>query len=166
LLALHRVQVVHQHAHLHAARRRLAQGAQQQAAHGVVLELVVLHLQRALRPLGELDARVQRVHAQRHQPEARMLVGRRGGRDDLRQRGDGSAAAANSAGRSCVGGSELQAASAAIRKPASAMRRKESEAFMTMGGPMVPMILWAGGCFQYVRRPAVVSEAPCARCGA
>ena len=78
LIAARRIEVVDQQPHAHAAQRGVAQVAQQQAPGLVVVDVVVLKVQRVLRPARELDPRVERIEAVGHQPEPREL-GRRNG---------------------------------------------------------------------------------------
>jgi len=80
-------EVVHQQPHAHAAQRRVAQRAQEVAAGRVVLDVVVLHVERALRPARQFEARAQREVAGGHQAKAAQLRIRRGGLRDPTQRG-------------------------------------------------------------------------------
>ncbi len=60
-IAADRVEVVDEQAHAHAAHRGVAHVAQQQVTGLVVLDQVVLDVERVRRALGELDPRVERV---------------------------------------------------------------------------------------------------------
>ena len=60
-IAADRVQIVDDQPHPHAAHCGVAQVAQQQVPGLVVVDLVVLDVERVRRPLGELDARVERI---------------------------------------------------------------------------------------------------------
>ena len=70
-IAARRIEVVDEQPHAHAAQRGVTHVAQQESAGGVVLDQVILKIERVLRPARELDPRVQRVDAYRHQPESR-----------------------------------------------------------------------------------------------
>ncbi len=88
--AQHRVglrgeQVVDQQAHAHAALAGVAQQTQQQAPGGVVVDDVVLQVQTVAGAPNQLQARVQRIGAQRQQPEAGQVARRGGGPGDFGQ---------------------------------------------------------------------------------
>ncbi len=81
------VQIVEQQAHAHAAQRRVAQRAQQVAAGAVVVDLVVLHVERALGALHQFQPRLQRELAGRHQAETAQLGVEPGRHGDAPERG-------------------------------------------------------------------------------
>ena len=100
------VQVVDQQAHADAAHAGVAQRAQHVAAGPVVVDLVVLDVERALRAARELDPRGERVLARRHEPEAGQLaVGRRRIDDAAERRLRGRRNAPSTACRSTPAGS-------------------------------------------------------------
>ena len=72
-IAADRVKVVHQQTHAHAAQCGVSQIAHQQAAGAVVLNQVVLDVERVPCPARKLDPRVERVDAERHQSKSRQL---------------------------------------------------------------------------------------------
>ena len=77
-----RVEVVDDEPHPNTAPRRIAQVAQQQTARLVVLDEVVLDVERLGGPLRQRHARVERIDAERHQPEpGELRFGERGLRD-------------------------------------------------------------------------------------
>jgi hypothetical protein len=69
LVAADGIQIVDDEAHAHAADRGVAHVAQQQVAGLVVVDLVVLDVERARGALGELDPGVERVEPGGHQPK-------------------------------------------------------------------------------------------------
>ena len=80
------VQVVEDQAHAHAAQRGVAQRAQQVAAGLVVVDLVVLDVERAFGAARQFQPRLQRVLAGRHQAEAALLGVLRRGLGDAAER--------------------------------------------------------------------------------
>ena len=104
-----RVEVVDEEADADAAHARVAQGLHQQAPGRVVLEHVVLHVERRRRALRELDPRVERVGAERQQANAGLLG--RGRRDlrDLDQRAVGVGRQRQRVGLADVGGQRAAA---------------------------------------------------------
>ena len=73
-----RVQVVEQQANPHAATRSIAQGTQEGAAGVVVDDLVVLDIERTLRPADQLEPRVEReIAAGKKAKPSQCGVGRR-----------------------------------------------------------------------------------------
>ena len=66
------VEIVHQQAHAHAARGRVAQLTQDEAADRVVANLVDVQIYRALRMADELHPGVQRMLGLGQAPEARL----------------------------------------------------------------------------------------------
>jgi hypothetical protein len=84
-----RVEVVDEESDPDAAHARVAQGLHEQPPGRVVLEDVVLHVERRRRALGELDPRVERVGAERQQANAGLLGRRRRDLRDLDQRAVG-----------------------------------------------------------------------------
>jgi hypothetical protein len=113
------VEVVHQQAHAHAARGGLAQLLQEQQADVVVLDQVVLHVERLLGVPRERDARVEGEGGLGQQPEtrqrgrtARRVLGR-----ELRQLGPDTSVKAS------VGGGSRLAAAAGSRSPPARGRR-------------------------------------------
>jgi hypothetical protein len=89
LVGVHRVEVVDQQPHPHAADRGVAQGGHQEPAGGVVLELVVLHVERHRRPLRQLHPRVEGEGAERQHPHPRLALAGRGDLGDLHERAVG-----------------------------------------------------------------------------
>ena len=67
-----RVKVVHQQPHPHAAQCGVAQVAHQQAAGAIVLNQVVLDVERVASPAGKLDPGVERIETKRHEPKPRQ----------------------------------------------------------------------------------------------
>ena len=80
------VEVVDEQAQAHATHRGVAQRRHQQPPGRVVLELVVLHVERDARPLRQLQARVEREGAEGHQPHARLVGCRQGDARHLDER--------------------------------------------------------------------------------
>ena len=80
------VEVVDQQPHAHPAKRGVTQASHEQPSAAIVLDEVVLDVERGLRPPDQLDARIQRVQTERHEPEAgqRRLAHGRGGDPDQR----------------------------------------------------------------------------------
>ena len=81
-----RVEVVDEEADAHAAQARVAQRGHEEAPGRVVLEHVVLDVERGRRALRELDPGVERVGAERQQANAGLLGRGRRDRRDLDQR--------------------------------------------------------------------------------
>ena len=69
-VAAGRVEIVDEQAHAHAALRGVAHIAQQQVPGLVVVDMVVLQVERPRGAPGEFDPRVERIRAQWQQPEA------------------------------------------------------------------------------------------------
>jgi hypothetical protein len=83
------VEVVDEQADANAALARVAQRRQQQPAGRVVLELVVLDVERRRRALRKLQSRVERIRAERQQANAGLLGRGRRRRGDLDERAFG-----------------------------------------------------------------------------
>ena len=83
------VQIVNQQAHAHAALGGIAQCAQQVAAGRVVVDHVVLHVERHLRTADQLDTCRQRLRRPRQQPKAAARAIRRRGERDAAEVGVG-----------------------------------------------------------------------------
>ena len=64
-----RIQIVDEQPHPHTAQRGIPKAAHEQPAAAIVLNQVVLNVERRSRPLDELDSRVERIQAERHEPE-------------------------------------------------------------------------------------------------
>ena len=67
-----RVKVVHQQPHPHAAQCRVTQVAHQQAAGAIVLDQVVLDVERVAGPADKLDPGIERVETIRQKPKPRQ----------------------------------------------------------------------------------------------
>jgi hypothetical protein len=65
-----RVEIVDEQPHAHPAQRGIAQAAHEKTPGAIVLDQVVLHVERRPRAPDELDARVERVGPERHEPES------------------------------------------------------------------------------------------------
>ena len=84
-----RVQVIHQQPHPYAAPRRVSQRAQELHACGVGMQVVILHVERALRPGGQRDAANKRMTTDRQEAEAGAPKRRAVGRDPAKSGGLG-----------------------------------------------------------------------------
>ena len=71
-VSAHGVQIVDQQPHAHAAQRRVAQVAHQEATGAIVLDQVVLDVERVAGPADKLDPGIERVETIRQKPKPRQ----------------------------------------------------------------------------------------------
>ena len=82
----HGVEIIDQQSDSHAAQRRVAEVAHQQASRTVVLDQIVLNVERVTGSAHQLDSGVERVVAARHQPKTAETRPGRGVVGDTGQR--------------------------------------------------------------------------------